>query len=227
MPYRRFLMIGLISLSIMNVAALRAHELFFDDTAGEPVLMRGHDRPESDHGVETVPVSPIEISQRRLFDPEGGSLEAGEPLGRILIRLHECPWTQTATGAVNRPRDEVDAPLGAWISIESIDYLARWTETIFADDEPGLVVAPRVDPFSLGVGRKLRLRISLDGRPASGAVVTCNGRPRGVTGPDGLMNIKLRRPGRQLIGATLRRLPESTDGIETIRTTFLQFELEK
>lgn len=69
---------------------------------------------------------------------------------------------------------------------------------------PDLFLLPLVDPADLRPGDKVRVRLLRDGLPCAGATVLVDGSPRGATGDDGELNVKIRRPGRQLLQAVWR-----------------------
>mgnify|MGYP001814810636 CR=1 FL=1 len=74
-------------------------------------------------------------------------------------------------------------------------------------------------------GKKLRLLVAYRKQPAEGVVVTYDGKPRGQTGPDGRINIRVRHAGFQVIQASLSRPDPSGMADEIIRTTNLNLEL--
>ena len=55
------------------------------------------------------------------------------------------------------------------------------------------------NPFALAVGDKLRLTVVFRGEPAQDVTVAYDGDPRGVTGDDGRINLRIRHKGLQLI----------------------------
>lgn len=69
---------------------------------------------------------------------------------------------------------------------------------------PDLFLLPLRDPTALSPGDKIRVRVLRDGSPCAGATVLVDGSPRGETGDDGELNVKIRRAGAQLLQAVWR-----------------------
>lgn len=72
-------------------------------------------------------------------------------------------------------------------------------------------------------GDKLRVRVLADGKPAPGAIVMYDGKPRGETGTDGALHIRIRHPGLQLIQATAHTPHAGPEAEEVVHTTALTF----
>jgi hypothetical protein len=85
------------------------------------------------------------------------------------------------------------------------------------------------NPATLKNGAKLHLRAYFQSKPAANVTVAYFGKPRGVTGTDGTMNIRLNEAGFQLIQASLE-LPiigaNASKADKTIHSSALQFELK-
>jgi nickel transport protein len=89
----------------------------------------------------------------------------------------------------------------------------------------GLEITAVNDPLSLHEGDKLRLLITFEGRPLEGAVVAYDGKPRGQSGPDGAVNVRIQHAGFQVVQASLSRPDASGKADEVVHTTNLNFEL--
>ena len=99
-------------------------------------------------------------------------------------------------------------------SADLAEPLTRWLEMTALND-----------PASLREGKKLRLRVSFDGRPVEGVVVSYDGKPRGTTGRDGRINIRVRHGGFQVIQASLTLPDASGKADEVVHSANLNFEL--
>ena len=134
-------------------------------------------------------------------------------------------WTKTPYGTENVSKAEARMPLESWLSYESVKRIDRWSAALAEPLTAWLEMTPLVDPTSLREGRKLRLRVSFDRRPVEGVVVTYDGKPRGQTGRDGEINIRLRHGGFQVIQASLSRPDVSGKADEIVHSANLNFEL--
>lgn len=135
-------------------------------------------------------------------------------------------WTKSADGTRNVHPDSVAGALQAWTSQETVKYLAEacWSAPSLAGR--GLEVSPEDGAIpSLCAGDKINLVVTLDGAPVAAAVVTYDGKVRGVTGAGGDIRLKVRHGGLQIIRATLRRPAASPPWAEDVRTGTLIFEL--
>ena len=79
--------------------------------------------------------------------------------------------------------------------------------------------------MSLRKGRKLRLQVTFDLQPAGGVVVTYDGKPRGQTGQDGRINVRVRHGGFQVVQASSHRPHASDEADEVIHSANLNIEL--
>ena len=91
---------------------------------------------------------------------------------------------------------------------------------LLAPDLAGPVARMRQAIGALGEGRRI------GGAPLAGASVAYGGDIRGVTGPDGQLNLRLRTTGPQFITASVQ-VPSIEPGIDvTVYATTLHFVLE-
>jgi nickel transport protein len=134
-------------------------------------------------------------------------------------------WTKTPYGTENRPKADVRMPIKSWLSVESVKRIDRWSAELAEPLTAWLEMTPLVDPGSLREGKKLRLSVSFDGRPVEGVVVSYDGKPRGTTGSDGRINIRVRHGGFQVIQASLTLPDASGKADEVIHAANLNFEL--
>ena len=116
-------------------------------------------------------------------------------------------------------------PIKSWLSFDSVKRIDRWSAELAEPLTAWLEMTPLSDPASLREGKKLRLRVSFEGRPAQGVVVSYDGKPRGTTGHDGRINIRLRHGGFQVIQASRTLAVTSEKADEVVHSTNLNFEL--
>ena len=92
---------------------------------------------------------------------------------------------------------------------------------------PDLVLMPLGDPTALKAGGKVRLRVLRDGVPCPGATVLVDGSPRGETGRDGELNVRIRRGGWQQLQAVWRG-PDPTGTVDRlVLETSLVFDCQE
>jgi len=89
-----------------------------------------------------------------------------------------------------------------------------------------LELVPLENPITLQAGAKLHLRAYFHGKPAANVTVAYFGKPRGVSGADGTVNIRLNEPGFQLIQASLELPLNDGKADKAIHSAALQFEIK-
>jgi nickel transport protein len=134
-------------------------------------------------------------------------------------------WTKTPYGTKNMSKGEVKMAVRSWLSYESIKRIDRWSDALTSPLVGELELVPLVNPLSLEPGDKLRLLAMRDGKPVRGVVVAYDGKPRGETGDDGRINVKIRQGGVQRVEASITEPLDSPDADEVVTTTTLCFEL--
>jgi nickel transport protein len=215
-----------LALAIVLLVTLpaAAHDLWLEPGADGCVLHRGHHH--SDHGgedgiaydpalVEAVICCDQEGELVRQPAPDAAPLRVPGSWAAVCVQLRSGPWTKTPDGTKNLPRDQVEHPLESWYSRETVKLVSAWIPHLEEPLGEELEIVPLENPLVLGVGDKLRLRVLCAGRPVPEAIVTYDGKPRGVTDADGRINVKVRRAGLQNVQASWReRLDASaTDAI--------------
>ncbi|HPF35064.1 MAG TPA: DUF4198 domain-containing protein [Candidatus Krumholzibacteria bacterium] len=96
-----------------------------------------------------------------------------------------------------------------------------------APTTPDLFILPLGDPTAARPGDKIRVRILRDGAPCPGATVLVDGDPRGASGADGELNLRLRHGGAQLLQAVWRGPDPAGQVDELILETSLTFRIEE
>lgn len=213
-----------------------AHDLWIERDADGWALLRGH-RHSAHEGTDAIPYDPAILRNAACFGPTGDSLSCEAPAAyparladvgqsAVCFLVSSGYWTKTPYGTRNAPPAQVEHPLRSWFSIESVKRLDGWTAA-FAEPLTGdLEIVPFENPLELEIGEKLRVQVMLSGAPCENAIVAYFGEPRGKTGPDGTLNVRLRQPGLQMIQATLTE-PDPTGVVdEVVRAATLNFLLE-
>jgi nickel transport protein len=212
----------------------RGHDLWLEREPGGYALLYGH-RHAGHPGQDTIEYRPQAVKQMLCFDSGGSPIARGATAAYPARLSGECAaayallssgyWTKTPFGTQNVPKDQVEVAVSSWVSFEGVKRIERWGEGLAQPLTPDLEVVPLADPLGLADGDKLRLLVTFAGRPVAGAVVAYDGQPRGETGPDGLVNVKVRHGGVQTIEATLRRPLDGTRADEEVHTSTLSFTL--
>ncbi len=211
-----------------------AHDLWLERDGSGYALLYGH-RHSGHAGPETIEYRPETVRQIACFAGDGTRVSEGEKAAYPARLAGDCAaayallssghWTKTPYGTRNVPKDRVDVSLKSWVSFEGVKRVDRWGPGLARPLGGDLEVVPLENPLALGDGHKLRLLITFRGEPAAGAIVAYDGKPRGETGADGLVNLKVRHGGMQVIEATLRRPLQSAQADEEIHTSTLTFDL--
>jgi len=135
-------------------------------------------------------------------------------------------WSKTPYGTRNLPKNEAGAVIASWLSLESVKRVERWGGAFSRPLTQELELVPLENPLPLKHGEKLQLQAYLLGKPMAGVTVAYFGKPRGTTGADGRINIRLNQTGLQLIQASLEQQLDDVRADKVIRATTLQFEIQ-
>lgn len=221
-------------LALFFAVSGHAHDLWIERTPEGNTLFYGH--KHSEHGGDTIiEYLPRLVVRTDCFDSTGERIDA-EIIDSYPVRISgDCAvtfvltssgyWTKTPYTTKNCPKTEVREPLASWLSYESVKRIDRWTALLAKPLTQDIEIVPSNNPFELGPGDKLRLVVTLEGKPVSGAVVAYDGKIRGQTGIDGRINVKIRHRGFQTVQATLRIPVSSGETDEIVHTANLNFEI--
>ncbi|MBU1699484.1 MAG: DUF4198 domain-containing protein [Candidatus Eisenbacteria bacterium] len=211
-----------------------AHDFWIEKTPEGFSLYRGH-RSSSHPGEATIEYDPHSILEVLCSDEQGPlspiepevvfPMRIGTGCRLIHVLFSSGYWTKTPYGTKNIPKTQVEHPLESWLSYESVKYIDSWNEDFIRPLTGHLELAPLSNPLLLGVGDKLRLLVTKNKVPVNGAVVTYDGKPRGLTGADGQINIRLRHPDLQLIQTTISWPLDSIEADTEIHTAALCFRM--
>lgn len=213
---------------------LLAHDLWIDRDGPLHTLAYGHER-SGHEGAKRLEYKPENMKLAACYGSAGQ--EQKFELGtRYPITLKgDCAaswflvssgyWSKTPYGTKNLPKGEAGAVIDSWLSFESVKRIDRWGDGLARPLTRELELVPTNNPLTLKPGDKLRLRVYLEGKPVANATVAYFGKPRGVTGGDGAMNIRLGESGFQLIEASLERPLTDGRADKLIHSASLQFDI--
>jgi nickel transport protein len=213
-----------------------AHDYWFESSGEDYLLHRGH-RFSQHEGEKEVPFDPKIVTGSYCLrandaDPSPAGVAGGYPLRvegpcvAVMVTADSGYWSQTLTGTKNQGKDELFGVLRSWQALESVKRVEAWTERLRAPLSTDLELVFTENPFAQAVGDKLRLRALLRGEPVQGVTVAYHGDPRGVTGSDGRVNLRIRHTGLQLIGASLDEPLHSKKADKRVRSTILMFDIQ-
>jgi nickel transport protein len=214
--------------------ACPAHDLWIERDGNRQTLAYGHERSPHD-GAKNLEYGPASVKDATCFDGAGKAVKATFAPGYPASLQGECAaslfqvssgyWSKTPYGTKNIAKTEAGAVLDSWLSLESVKRIDRWGPGLARPLGETLEIVPLDNPLGLRVGDKLRLRVYLDKQPLAGATVAYFGKPRGVSGSDGGVNIRLANPGFQLIQASLETPVRDARADKIIHAAGLHFEL--
>jgi nickel transport protein len=212
----------------------QAHDLWVEREGTLHTLYYGHER--SGHaGAKRLAYRPERVRQALCFASDGKPLRAelGQaypvtldgPCAASFFLFSSGYWSKTPHGMKNLPKGEAGAVLASWLSVEAVKRLDAWGEALARPLTQALEIVPLRNPLTLQAGDKLGVLVTLDGRPLAGATVAYFGQPRGVSGADGRVNVRLQRPGLQLIQASLETALHDGRADRLVQSSALQFEI--
>jgi nickel transport protein len=219
---------------VLGAPAAIAHDYWLELDGQDYLLYRGH-RYSQHQGEAVVPYEPSIVNTTICVDASGGKKRVSAsrsypvripgPCAAVVVEADSGFWTQTLTGTKNLSRDEVFGALRSWRAVESVKRIESWMPEMQCPVSDGLELVSTTDPFRLRPGDKLRLLVTWKGRPREGVSVAYDGDPRGVSGRDGRINIRLRHGGTQVITASVDEPSDDPSTDKLVRSTGLMFDL--
>lgn len=219
-----------------GLSAAAAHDLWVEPEATGYQILYGHHPLVSHEGVRRIPYDADIVRSVVCADAAGGRrpvevggtspVEVEGDCAVLYVLTSSGYWTKTTTGTKNIRKSAAGMPLNSWQSFESVKHIAQWGSGASNPLSTPLEIVPTENPLTLEKGDKLTVRLLADGQPVPDALISYEGMPRGKTGADGSVNIRLRHGGLQLIQASMRRPYTGPDADEIVHTTALTFELE-
>jgi nickel transport protein len=211
-----------------------AHDLWLEKEPGGLVLNYGH-KHSGHEGAQSMVYRPEWVKEALCFDEQGARVTFDAQAAYPYRMRGECAaawvmtssgyWTKTPYGTENVPKGEARMAIKSWLSFESVKRLDRWSAALSKSLTQGLEITSLNDPLALHEGDKLRLLITFEGQPVEGAVVAYDGKPRGESGADGAVNLRIQHGGFQVVQASLSRPDTSGKADEVVHTANLNFEL--
>jgi hypothetical protein len=113
-----------------------------------------------------------------------------------------------------------------WQALEWVKLLNGWAPGLGGPLSHALEITSPQDPTELAPSEKLRLLVTLAGRPKAGVSVAYDGETRGVTGANGLINLKVRHGGTQVVSASIEEPSAKGDGSSRLHSTVVTFVLK-
>lgn len=218
-----------------GMSAAVAHDLWVEPEAGGFQLIYGHHPRVSHEGARQIAYDPDIVESVACLDAAGGRRPAKVADGSPVMIEGDCAvlyvltssgyWTKTTAGTKRLKKTEAASPLASWQSFESVKHIARWGGGPASALVTPLEIVPAKNPLALKDGDKLTLRVLANGQPVADATVSYDGKPRGQTGADGTLNIRVKHGGLQLIQASTRTPHAGPEADEVVHTTALTFAL--
>lgn len=225
---------AVVLLALFVAASAGAHDLWLEPAGDDYVLLQGH-RHSAHDGAETQAYEAARVAGALCVDTQGRSRElkpaAGSPArfagpcAILQARFVSGYWTKTAWETRNIPKTGLSGVLRSWHAEESVKRIGQWSLPAGKPLGNGLEITPLRNPLLLRLGDKLSIRVTDDGQPLAGVPVAYGDDTRGVSGADGEIAIRLRRPGVQLISASVEAPLADGKADVSIRSATLQFAI--
>ena len=212
-----------------------AHDYWFERDAKGYALFQGH-LHSSHSGEARVAYDPAIVKAVQCLRAEG-DVVAPMPVRAYPVRIEQaCAavlahtnsgyWSQTLNETVNKPKSEVRGAIRGWLAQETIKRVDAWSAKVARPVSDDLELTPLDDPFALKPGDKLRVLATWRGKPRRGIAVAYDGDTRGATGGDGLVNIRIRHPGTQILSASFEENVREPNADRIVHGAILQFDLK-
>ena len=212
----------------------QAHDLWVERQGNMQTLQYGHER-SGHEGAKKLEYKPEQVKDAACYGSDGKEARAETRRAYPVTLKGQCAaswfltssgyWSKTPYGTKNLPKTEAGAVIDSWLSVESVKRMDEWNSALARPLTRELEIVPMANPLGLKAGDKLRLMATLDGKPAAGVTVAYFGHPRGVSGADGQVNVRLQQSGFQLIQASLETPLADGKADKLIQSTALQFEI--
>lgn len=221
---------------LLASTAAHAHDYWFESAGDDYLLHRGH-RFSQHSGSKEVPFEAKIVTgayclrqgdshPRPAATSKGYPLRVQGPCQAVMVTADSGYWSQTLTGTTNEPKNKAFGALRSWHAIESVKRIENWSERLSRPFTEELELIPAENPFALQAKDKLHLIATLGGKPVKGVTVAYDGDPRGVTGSDGRINVRLRHAGLQVITASIEQPLDSEMADKQVRSTILLFDIK-
>jgi nickel transport protein len=231
----------LILILLLFSGSLTAHDLWVEDHNGTMVLHYGH-RFEQNDGPGSIKYDPVDV--KSVSCVKNGQITAAKTeitegvisvktnisafCDTLIFRIGPIQYTKTVHGTFRKKKSETEYPLKSWISIESVKRII--TSKNIKSDQPvtqELEITPTANLSAVTPGSKITFRVTRNGKTVSDAAVSINGEVRGVTDKNGLINLRIRNYGDQIIQVSKAMPAPGSDADETIESASLHFVIEQ
>jgi uncharacterized GH25 family protein len=209
------------------IGQVQAHGLWTEQRRGNIETIYGHGAEDNAFKAEKISGAwaydgrgrMIPVTVERLDDH--ARLEPLKPPAVMTVALDNGPWSLTPDKQwINQGRSKVP---NSTQSLHTFKYsLAIYREGVElpALDQLKMVIVPQTDPFEVGVGKLLPVRVLIDGKPAAGIELIGDYRSAphqisATTDSEGRAQVMVRNEGLNIIAAEAN-LPVANDlDIET------------
>jgi len=222
-------------LMVLASGLAQAHDYWLDPDGDDYLLYRGH-RHSGHQGEDLVPYDPAIVTRAHCAGADGAVREVPPsrtypsripgPCAAVLVEADSGTWSHTHTGTRQGTGNEPKSMTRTWQALESVKLLNGWAPGLGRPLSQALEITSPQDPTGLAPSEKLRLLVTLAGRPKAGVSVAYDGETRGVTGANGLINLKVRHGGTQVVSASIEEPSAKGDGSSLLHSTVLTFVLK-
>lgn len=216
------------------IGPVAAHDLWVERQGRVQTLYYGHER--SAHGGEgKLMYRPESVKHVTCVSSTAREIPAEVTRSYPVTVQGDCAatwfvtssgyWSKTPYGTVNQSKADTGQVLASWLSVESVKRVDAWGDALAQPLGRDLEIVPLRNPLAMKPGDKLKVGVYRDGKPAAGVPVAYFGHPRGVTGSDGVVNVRLQSGGYQLIQASIDLPLDDGKADKAVHATALVFEL--
>jgi len=211
-----------------------AHDLWLDKDSGGYTLYHGH-KHSSHSGTEVLSYDAAFVKGARCLDAAGtvktqavgkaAPWRARAECTALLVSASSGYWTKTPWETKNVPKNQLSGSVRSWLSEETVKRIDVWTPGTAQPVSDGLEITPVTNPLALKPDDKLTVLVTENKRPRAGVPVAYGGDTRGASGEDGMVALRIRHGGTQLISASVETPLSDGKADVVVQTTALQFEL--
>ncbi len=229
---KRFILVVVFSILSLSIYA---HDLFIEEENNNYKLLYGH-KHSSHTGDSIIEYKPEFVKYIKCFKDgkiADVNFEKKYPVNfskdcdAIYVIFSSGYWTKTVYGTKNVSKENEKQVIKSWLSFESVKYIKNLNAKIDRPLSEDLEIVVLSDLSKIKKGDKLRLRIFYKGKPKNDVIVAYDGKPRGTTGPEGDINIRVKNSGFQLISASITEKGDGIKADEKIITTSLNLIIKE
>ncbi|MCS7204450.1 MAG: DUF4198 domain-containing protein [Leptospiraceae bacterium] len=197
---------------------LLSHDLWFESVSQYWILKYGHienhKNQEHQESLKEIPYKKEQILRLSCVHKSQKSIEEINNFSAP-VKLSYCPvfwveftsfyWHQTVEGLKQSERISIQKQdvLDSWESIETLKQIQEWNDHLSNPLSESLEIIPLENPFRKKLGEKIQIKIVYKKNPAKNIPVSYYDDVRGNTDEEGIIRVRLRKAGLQVIKATL------------------------